>query len=65
MKNFFEYVSERGIKIPEGNISGEWFRKYDFPMIVRCTYCGMNMSLPSARIDDEGYVYCVDYAKED
>lgn len=62
MKSFFEYVRDRGIDIPEGKISGEWFSKHGYPMVVRCVHCEMTMAIPSAWIDDEGYTYCADCA---
>lgn len=67
MVSFKEYVEARGIEIPEGNISGEWFSKHGYPMVVRCSCCEMTMAIPSAWIDDEGYTYCTDCAniKED
>ena len=62
MVSFKEYVEARGIEIPEGNISGEWFSKYGYPMVVRCACCEMTMAIPSAYVDDEGYTYCADCA---
>ena len=62
MKNFIQYVKDRGIEVPEGNISGEWFSKHCYPMVVRCSCCEMTMAIPSAWIDDEGYTYCSDCA---
>ena len=62
MKNFYEYAANRGIKVPEGNISGEWFHANHFPMVVKCYCCEMSMALPSAYIDDDGYTYCPDCA---
>jgi len=62
MKSFYEYVRARGIEIPEGNISGEWFAKHGYPMIVRCSCCEMTMATPSCFIDDEGYTFCSDCA---
>lgn len=62
MVSFSEYVKARGIEIPEGNISGEWFSKHGYPMVVRCSCCEMTMAIPSAWIDDEGYTYCADCA---
>ena len=63
MKNFFEYLEERGIEAPEGNIvSQEWFAHHGFPMVVRCTCCGMTMPLPSAWVNNAGYTYCADCA---
>lgn len=60
MVSFKQYVESRGIEIPEGNIPGEWFAKHGYPMVVRCTCCDMTMAIPSAWIDEEGYVYCGD-----
>ena len=63
MISFKQYVEQkRNMKMPEGNISGAWFAKNGFPMIVACTCCGMTMASPSAWIDDEGYTYCSDCA---
>lgn len=62
MINFFDYVRNRGIEIPNGNIPGEWFSKHGFPMVVRCCCCEMTMAIPSAWIDDKGYTYCSDCA---
>ena len=62
MKTFYEYVRDRGIEIPDGNISGEWFTKHGYPMVVRCACCEMTMASPSAWIDDDGYVYCSECA---
>lgn len=62
MKNFFEYVRECGVEIPENNIPGEWFSKHGYPMIVQCSCCEMTMAIPSAWIDDEGYTFCSDCA---
>jgi len=58
MKNFYQYMEERGIEVPEHEISGAWFSKHGFPMVVRCSCCDMTMALPSAWIDDEGYTFC-------
>ena len=58
MRSFFEYVRARGIDIPEGSISGEWFSEHGYPMIVRCACCDMTMAVTSAYIDDEGYTLC-------
>ena len=59
MRSFSEYVEEKmGIKMPKGNISGDWFAKNRIPMVVRCSCCDMTMASPSAWIDDEGYTYC-------
>lgn len=59
MKSFEEYVMDTfQVKMPKGNIPGEWFSKNHLPMIVSCCCCGMTMASPSAWIDDEGYTYC-------
>ena len=61
MKDFFSYIKERGVDVPEGpNIPGEWFSKHGYPMVVRCCCCDMTMAIPSAWVDDEGYTYCAD-----
>ena len=62
MRSFREYVEERGIEMPKGNISGEWFARHGYPMVVRCACCDMTMATPSAWIDDNGYVYCTSCA---
>ena len=62
MKSFNEYVTNQGIKMPEGNIPGTWFAKNRLPMVVRCCCCDMTMASPSAWIDDNGYTYCSDCA---
>ena len=59
MKSFKEYVEENfNIKMPEGNISGEWCMKSSLPMGVKCTCCEMTMASPTAWVDDEGYTFC-------
>ena len=63
MRSFREYVEERGIEMPKGNISGEWFARHGYPMVVRCTCCDITMATPSAWIDDNGYVYCTSCAE--
>ena len=30
----------------------------DLPMIVSCSCCETTMVLPSAMVDDDGYIYC-------
>lgn len=63
MVSFRDYVENKyGIKMPEGNISAEWFYNNDLPMIVRCSCCEMSMAISSAWIDEEGYIYCSDCA---
>ena len=49
---------EMNIELPDGNINGAWFAKHHLPMIVRCTCCDETMALPSAKIRDDGTIYC-------
>ena len=63
MKSFYDYAKQRGIEVPEKEISGAWFSQHGFPMVVRCACCEMTMALPSAWIDDEGYTFCTDCAE--
>lgn len=65
MTNFMDYVRERGIEIPEHTISGAWFAEHGYPIVVRCSCCGMTMATPSAYIDEEGYTFCSDCAGVD
>lgn len=68
MKSFKEYIEQKwNIKVPEGNISGEWFQKNFIPMVVRCACCDMTMASPSAWVDEDGYTFCGNCAdiKED
>lgn len=58
MVSFRKYVENRGIKMPKGEISGEWFTQHGYPMVIRCSCCDMTMAIPSAFIDDKGYTYC-------
>ena len=59
MKSFKQFILDQyGIEMPKGSISGEWFAKNHFPMVVSCRCCDMTMASPSAWIDDDGYVYC-------
>ena len=63
MKTIEQYLKEkRGIEMPKGEINGTWFAENGLPMVVSCTCCGMTMALPSALIDDEGYIYCASCA---
>ena len=45
-------------KVPEGVINGGWFAERSLPMIVECSECEMTMALPSAIIDEDGYILC-------
>ena len=59
MKSFKEYIEQKwNVKVPEGNISGEWFQKNSIPMVVRCSCCDMTMASPSAWVDEDGYTFC-------
>ena len=63
MKSFKDFVLDKyNLKMPEGNISGAWFAKNGFPMIVHCICCEMTMASPSAWVDEDGYTYCSDCA---
>ena len=59
MKNFQEWLKGNGVEAPKGDIDGSWFAAHGLPMIVECSCCCMTMALPSARIDNNGNVYCV------
>lgn len=67
MKDFKIWLAENrpDVVMPEHEIPGNWFSENDLPMVVECTCCGMTMALPSAMIDDEGYIYCAGCAGED
>ena len=56
---------EMNIELPKDNIPGSWFAENHLPMIVRCTCCDTSMVLPSARIDDDGEIYCPSCAGEE
>ena len=63
MTTIRNYLALRmGIGMPSGEISAEWFAKHSLPMIVSCSCCQMTMALPSAWIDENGYLYCDDCA---
>lgn len=55
---------EMNIEMPQGEINGKWFAENGLPMIVECTCCGMTMALPSAMIDEEGQIFCLQCAEE-
>lgn len=61
-KSIEEYLE---IEFPKGQINGSWFAEHKLPMVVSCTCCGMTMALPSARVDEDGYIYCRSCAGED
>lgn len=61
MKTVEEYLN---IKFPSHSIPGQWFVNNDLPMIVECTCCGSTMSLPSAFVDNDGFIYCSGCAAE-
>jgi len=59
MTTFRNYLlSNYGIEVPHGDISGQWFADNGIPMIVACTCCGSTMASPCAWIDRDGYTYC-------
>lgn len=57
-------LENMGIEIPAGEVSAEWFIDNNLPMIVRCSCCETTMILPSAIVDDDGYVYCGSCAEQ-
>ena len=57
-------LENRGIEIPAGEVSAEWFIDNDLPMIVSCSCCETTMVLPSAMVDDDGYIYCGSCAEQ-
>ena len=57
-------LEEMGIEMPKGNINGSWFAENQLPMIVECSCCGTTMALPSAMIDDDGYICCHNCAEQ-
>lgn len=59
MKTFEQWLKdERGMEMPQGEISGAWFAQQKLPMIVQCSCCHSTMALPSAVIDTDGSIYC-------
>jgi hypothetical protein len=59
MKTFADYIEANWhIRVPKGNISGEWFKQNFLPMVVCCTCCQMTMASPSAWVDENGNTYC-------
>lgn len=57
-------LENRGIEIPAGEVSVEWFIDNDLPMVVSCSCCETTMVLPSAMVDDDGYIYCGSCAEQ-
>ena len=51
-------LEEMGVEMPKGNINGAWFAENQLPMVVECACCGTTMMLPSAMVDDDGFVFC-------
>ena len=49
---------EMDIDLPDGIVNGTWFAKHHLPKMVRCTCCDTIMTLPSAKIRDDGTIYC-------
>lgn len=65
MKTFAEFVKEiRGVEMPQGEIPGSWFEENRLPMVLRCSCCENTMIAPSARIDEQGYVFCENCARD-
>lgn len=59
MKTAKEWLlKNRGIEIPAGEVSAEWFKDNNLPMVVRCAYCDTTMILFSAVVSEYGYTYC-------
>lgn len=59
MTTFKDYIKQhRGIDMPEGDISMDWFEENHLPMIVECIYCGTTMAAPDAMVDDDEYLCC-------
>lgn len=66
MKTFYQWYKEVSGKdtSEQKTFSGEWFAERGLPMIVECTCCGSTMTLPTAFIDDDNYLYCSTCADE-
>jgi len=61
MKTFIKYWNDNNPndRYPTTpSVSGEWFAERGLPMVVACTCCQTTMALPSAKVDDDGYIYC-------
>lgn len=59
MKTFRDYIYTKfGDTLPKDTIPSSWFTKMGYPMVVRCSCCGMTMATPSALVDEHGYTYC-------
>lgn len=59
MKTLKDYLlDEMSIKMPEGTIPSEWFRKHNLPIVAECVCCKSTIALPTALIDNDGYIYC-------
>ena len=66
MKTVAQYLKDKyNIEMPKGNIEASWFQKEGLAMIVECSCCTMTMALPSAFIDEDGYIYCADCKGDD
>ena len=50
--------------MPQGEIPGSWFEENRLPMVLRCSCCENTMIAPSARIDEQGYVFCENCARD-
>ena len=59
VKTFKQWFEDQGDeKLPENEISGEWFHTHRLPMIVSCCECGTTMALPFAYITEEDCCLC-------
>lgn len=59
MQTFKEWFEEKHKKeVPEGSIPMTWFDEHKIPMVVACACCDTTMTITSAHIDEENFVYC-------
>ncbi len=63
MKTGKQILEEHGVVADEnGHIPASEISKSGLPVVVACCCCTMTMTILSAKVDDEGYVYCGDCA---
>lgn len=62
MQTFAQWLANKGIEMPQGDIDAGWFEKNNLPMIIGCIYCGTTMAIWDAYIDEDDLVYCADCA---
>ena len=67
MKKFKDWYKEVSGKefLSAALHNGNWYMEQGFPMVVSCTCCESTLLLPSAYLDDEGYIYCPSCAGAD